>query len=151
MLPSIRSFPWDEKTIEWTGKKFIKGKVLTLFYMPLNFGSVIVSLMKKIRVAGATAPDNMVLSDHASMWNMDLFLAVDKEIPGAENITLSGSFLTKAYEGDFKNTEKWCKEFEEFAKSKGVSVSKQYMRYTTCPGCAKKYGKNYVVIVGKLN
>lgn len=24
-------------------------------------------------------------------------------------------------------------------------------QYTTCPKCAKKYGKNYVVIVGRTN
>ena len=39
------------------------------------------------------------------------------------------------------------KDFEEYAKSKGVFISKWYMWYTTCPKCAKKYGKNYVVIL----
>lgn len=78
---------------------------------------------------------------------MDIYLAVGKEIPDAENITLSGKFLSKVYEGPFKDTGKWCKDFGDYAKSKKLSIKKWYMWYTTCPKCAKKYGKNYVVII----
>jgi len=31
-----------------------------------------------------------------------------------------------------------------------LAVKKQYMWYTTCPKCAQKWGKNYVVIVGQI-
>jgi hypothetical protein len=130
--------------------KFIKGKVKTAFYMPLNFGSVIVSMNKKADKAGAKVLDWLCLTEHTSKWNMDLYLAVDKEVPDAENITLSGKFLSKVYEGDFKDTGKWCKDFESFVKSKGLEVKKWYMWYTTCPKCAKKYGKNYVVIIAEV-
>ncbi|HLE31541.1 MAG TPA: hydrolase [Bacteroidota bacterium] len=46
---------------------------------------------------------------------------------------------------------KWCKDFEAYAKGKHLDVKKWYMWYTTCPKCAKKYGKNYVAIIGGLN
>jgi hypothetical protein len=140
---------WDGKIFEWDNKKFIKDKVLTLFYMPINFGSAMTRSVKKIEEAGAKMLEGMVLSEHTSMWNMDLYLAVDKEIPNAENTTLSGKFLSKVYEGNFKDTGIWMKDFESYAKGKGIAVKKTYMWYTTCPKCAKKYGKNYVVIVGK--
>jgi len=81
---------------------------------------------------------------------MDIYVAVDQEVPGAQNVTLSGKFLSKVYEGNFKETGKWCKDFASFAKSKGLAIKKMYMWYTTCPKCAKKYGKNYVVIVGEV-
>lgn len=48
---------------------------------------------------------------------MDLYLAIDKEIPGEENITLSGKFLSKVYEDPFQDTGKWCKDFEQFSSS----------------------------------
>ena len=51
-------------------------------------------------------PDWLCLSDHISESNMDFYLAVDKEVDGAENVTLSGKFLSKAYEGSFENTGK---------------------------------------------
>lgn len=141
---------WDNKTFEWDNKKFIKDKVFTLFYMPINFGSVIKRMMSKIEKSGAKAEDWMSLSDHTSKWNMDLYVAVDKEVDGAENITLSGRFLSKVYEGDFKDTGIWMKDFEGSAKEKGVEIKKMYMWYTTCPKCAKKYGKNYVVIIAQI-
>ena len=149
--PQFNPAGWDEKTIKWENKKFIKDKVFTFFYMPMNFGKVIVRMNEKVQNAQATIPDWLCLSDHTSKWNMDLYLAVDKEIPDAENVTLSGNFFGKVYEGPYKDTGKWCKEFETFAKDKGLNIKKLYMWYTTCPKCAKKYGKNYIVIVAETN
>jgi hypothetical protein len=119
--------------------------------MPINFGSVVKKMMAKIEKSGAQPLDWMSLSDHTSRWNMDLYVAVDKEIQDAKNVTLSGKFLSKVYEGDFKDTGKWCKHFEDFAEGKNLDVKKWYMWYTTCPKCAKKYGKNYVVIIAQVS
>ncbi|MBU1706259.1 hypothetical protein KKG19_06095 [Patescibacteria group bacterium] len=149
--PKFDPAPWDGKAFEWQNKKFIKDKVFTLFYMPMNFGGVMKRVYEKVEKAGITIQEGMWLSDHASKWNMDLYVAVDKEVAGAENVTLSGKFLSKVYEGNFKDTGKWTQDFENYAKGKGISVKKMYMWYTTCPKCAKKYGKNYVVLVGQIN
>jgi hypothetical protein len=149
--PKFDPAPWDEKTFEWRDKKFVKDRVKAFFNIPLNFGAVMVRLDKKLRAAGAMVPGNMGLSDHTSKWGMDVYVAVDKDIPDADNVTLSGDFFTKVYEGPFKDTGKWCKDFEALAKSRGLDIKKWYMWYTTCPKCAKKYGKNYVVLVGRTN
>jgi hypothetical protein len=149
--PEFDPKPWDGKIIEWKNKRFIKDKVFTFFFMPVNFGRVITQLNKKAEKAGAKIPDWLCLSDQTSMFKMDLYLAVDREIPDADNVTLDGKFLTKAYEGPFKDTGKWCKDFEGYAKGKNLTIKKMYTWYTTCPKCAKKYGKNYVVIVGKVD
>jgi len=148
--PKFEPNLWDDKVFEWDNKKFIKDKVFTLFYMPLNFGSAMKRLDKKVTQAGATVPDALCLSEHTSMWNMDLYLAVDKEIPSAENSSLSGKFYSKVYEGPFQDTGKWTKDFVSHTKSKGLNVKKMYMWYTTCPKCAKKYGKNYVAIIAQV-
>lgn len=149
--PQFDPEPWDGMTLEWKNKRFVKASVLTLMYMPIKFGSIMRRVDKKIRESGATIQDNLALSDHTSKWNMDVYLAVDREVPGLENSTLSGKFLSKVYEGDFKKTGEWCNDFERFAKAKNLKVEKYYMWYTTCPKCAKKYGKNYVAIVGKVS
>lgn len=148
--PKFEPKSWDGKIFEWKNKKFIKDKVFTIFYMPINFGSVIKKLMEKIDSANAECPDWMGLSDHTSKWNMNIYVAVNKDIPNSENVTLSGKFLSKVYEGPYKDTGKWCKDYDTYAKSKKLEIKKQYMWYTTCPKCAKKYGKNYVVIVGEV-
>ena len=148
--PRFDPGPWEEQFFVWEDKKFIKGSVFTLYFMPVNFGRVVRRLTGLAEAAGATTPDWMGLSDHTSRWNMDFYLAVDKEVPGAENVSLNGRFFTKVYEGAFRQTGEWCDDYEAVAKEKGLDIKKWYMWYTTCPKCAKAYGENYVVIVGEI-
>jgi len=148
--PKFNPIPWDDKIIEWNNKLFIKDRVFTFFYMPVNFGKVMRRLDENVRKAGAEIAGGLSLSDHTAKWNMDVYLAVNKEVPGAENTTLSGKFYSKVYEGPFNETGKWSKDFESIVKSKGFNLKKWFMWYTTCPKCAKKYGKNYVAIISEI-
>lgn len=148
--PKFDPAPWEDQMVEWSDKKFIKDKVRTFFFMPLNFGSVMRKLDARVTAAGGSFAGELCLSDHTSKWNMDVYLAVDREIPGEENTTLNGKFLTRVYEGPFQDTGKWCADYSTHAREKGLEVKKWYMWYTTCPKCAKKYGKNYTVIVGQV-
>ena len=149
--PKFDPKSWDDQLFEWKDKKFIKDNVFTLFYMSVIFGKVMVRINKAVMNAGGTMPDGLGLSDHTSKWNMDIYLPVDKEIPGAKNTSLSGKYFSKVYEGPFSDTEKWCKDFENVLKSRGLSQKKMFMWYTTCPKCAKKYGKNYVAIMAQVD
>lgn len=148
--PRFNPGPWNNKEFEWHNKKFVKTSVKTAFFVPLNFGSVMKMVDAKVRKAGANFVDNMGLSEHTSKWNMNLYSAVDKEVKGLENITISGKFYSKVYEGDFKETGNWAKDFEKTLAEKNIKTKKLYMWYTTCPKCAKKYGENYTVFVGQI-
>jgi hypothetical protein len=118
--------------------------------MPLNFGGVMKKMDEKIRAAGADWSEGICLSDHTSKWNQDLYISVDKEVPGLESKIFTGKFFSKVYEGSFQDTGKWCKDFDQSMAQKGYGKSKIYHWYTTCPKCAKKYGKNYVVMVAQV-
>lgn len=149
--PKFDPAPWDGKTFTWQGKKFIKGRVACAFNIPLTFGSAMKKLQAQVDKASATMLDYLALSDHTSKWSMDLYVAVDKDVPGAHNVSVSGTFLCKVYEGKFQDTGKWCADFAEYAKQQGyATIQKWYMWYTTCPKCATKYGKNYVAIFGQV-
>ncbi len=141
---------WDGKTFRWSNKKFVKDTVFTIFYMPLNFGSVITRLMNAITKSGARSPKSMCLSDHVSKWKMDIYVDTDKKVSGCKSITLSGKFIFKVYEGSFKDTGLWMDDFKKYLDQKGFTAKKTYMWYSTCPKCAKVYGKNYVVAVAKI-
>jgi hypothetical protein len=119
-------------------------------YFPLNFGGIIKGLMAKLTDAKAQCPDWLCLSEHTSKWNMDIYVAVDHEVPGADNCQLSGRYYCKVYEGDFKDTKQWCDDFAKQAGQQHIVIGKQYMWYTICPKCAKERGKNYVVVVGEV-
>jgi hypothetical protein len=141
---------WDEKMIEWNDKPFISDKVFTLYYMPVNYGKAMRRLDEKVRGAQAIVPNWLCLSDHTSPWNMDLYLAVDKEVAGARNITITGKFFCKVYEGPYQEAGKWTKDFHSLVESRGMKMQKMYTWYTTCPKCAKKYGKNYVALMAQV-
>ena len=149
--PQFNPEPWDDKTIEWTDKKFIRDRVKTFFFMPFGFGKTMTRVMTALEKAGASCTDNLCLSDHTSKWNMDIYVATDRMVPNADNVTISGKIYSRVYEGDFRDTKKWCIDFENEARASGYNISKWYMWYTTCPKCAKKYGKNYVVVLGKID
>lgn len=148
--PRFNPAPWQEKEFNWKDKRFIKTNVFTVLYIPINFGSAMRKLDKVARASGAVFKDNMALSDHTSKWNMNVYAAVDREVTGAENVLISGRFISKVYEGNFKETSVWGEDFKRYTASKGVRIAKWYMWYTTCPKCARKYGKNYTVFIGKV-
>lgn len=149
--PRFDPAPWDEKQFEWQDKLFIKDKVRCLFHIPLNFGKVITRCMEKIDKADAVTPAPPIgLSDHTSPWNMDLYIEVAKDVPDADNVKLSGSYMSKVFEGPYKDTRIWCRKMAEWVKSQGKEIKKHLMYYTTCPKCAKHYGKNYVVYIAQV-
>lgn len=148
--PPFDPVPWDDVTVEWNDRRFIRDKVLTLFFMPLNFGKVITRLNAKMKAADANSLDNMNISDHVSKWRTDLYVAVDKNVPGADNVSISGTFYSKVYEGPFKDAGRWMDDFVADVKDKGFMAEKIYSWYTTCPKCAKEHGKNYVVLFANI-
>jgi len=79
-----------------------------------------------------------------------VYISVTGEIPGAKMEKISGTFLTKVFEGPYKSMGKWTKEMENYVRTKGKELKKMYFYYTTCPKCAKFYGKNYVVIIAEV-
>lgn len=145
--PPFHAEAWDDKIHDWKEKNFIREKVCTFFFMPLNFGQVMKRVFEKVNLAGAGFADHLGLSYHTSRWNMELLIAVDREIAGAENITLSGNFYSRVYEGPYSDTGKFCNDFDAAVKVRGLACKKRYMWYVYCPKCAKKYGKNYTVIL----
>jgi hypothetical protein len=149
--PKFIPEPWDNQFHEWKGKQFIRDHVFTLWFMPLNFGKVMTRMMTLVEKSGQQEPDYLCLSDHTSKWNMDIYLAVKGSVAGADNKSLSGKYFSKVYEGSFKESGKWMKDFSITLKNRGLKAKKHLWWYTTCPKCAKKYGKNYVVVFAGLD
>ncbi|MFZ3167738.1 MAG: hydrolase [Candidatus Methanoperedens sp.] len=148
--PRFDSKPWEDKEIKFQDKLFLKDHVRSFLHIPLNFDKIMVKNMEKIQAANALSPEPLLLSDEKSMWGSDVYIAVSKEVPGAQMEKISGTFLSKVFEGPYKNMGKWAKEMQEFVKSKGKDLKKMYFFYTTCPKCAKYYGKNYTVILAHV-
>ena len=148
--PRFDPQPWDEKEVTWENRLFLKDRVRSFLHIPLNFGRVMVKNMERIVAADALPPEPLLLSDENSLWGADVYIGVAKEVPGADMRRISGTFLTKVFEGPFKDARKWCQQMQAYVKSQGKIAKKTYYFYTTCPKCAKHYGKNYVVLVAQV-
>lgn len=136
---------WDQQELVFQDKPFVKAKTFSLFHIPINMGSVITKTWKAIQDAGAEAESSIMLSFDPSPWTGEHYFSVTKEVPGQENVNLTGTFLTKVFEGPYKDVKIWCDKMAEYASSKGKKAKKTYFYYTACPKCSKHYGKNYVV------
>lgn len=140
-------------------------RIHSSLYVPLNFEKAVIRSITKIdNSPGAMVPkqDFMILSDCPSPWYTNVYVSVSTDkVEGATIKKISGHFVGKAFEGDYSNIGKWVKEVEkllpgvkktmdnevELAKD---SDAEYYFYYPTCPKCAKKYGKNHVVILAAL-
>ena len=147
--PPFNPKPWENKTVTWKNKRFVFDTVPCFFYIPLGMDGKMGKIMSLINSAGADNPEQIMLMD-CSLFSTDVYIAVNKEVPGAQMKTISGTFLSRVFEGPYSNSGKWAKEMEEYVKKKGKKMEKLYFSYTTCPNCSKAYGKNYVVLFAKI-
>lgn len=144
--PKFDPTEWEDNELQFKDKLFAVGKTISFFHIPLNIGSMFKNVWKKVMDAKAD-PKNyyLVLSFDKSPWRGVHYFAVEKEVPGLEMKKLSGTFLTRVFEGPYSEAGKWYKEMEKYAESKGKKAKEIYFFYTTCPKCLKHWGKNYVV------
>lgn len=148
--PEFDPAPWNEVELTWDNKRFVKDRVTSFLHIPLNFGSVMKRNMAVIEAAGAGLEKMVVLSDENSLWGADVYIEVTKDVPGVKMAGISGTFLSKVFEGPYCDMRKWITEMNAFVQGRGKELRKLYTYYTTCPKCAKKYGKNYVVLLAQV-
>ena len=149
--PRFKTEGWDARQLHFKDKLFVKASNRSLFHIPLNMGSVFPKTFAAIEQAGAYSTDQVIVLSHdPSAWKGEHLFAVTKEVPGREMVRLSGDFLTKVFEGPYRDVPKWEKQMEKFVHGQGKRTKKTYYFYTTCPKCAKRYGKNYVVAVAEV-
>jgi len=144
--PRFDAATWDDREHHWTAKPFLRYRVRCFCYIPLNFGSAMRRCMADLeRDAAFTPAPPLVLSDHTSRWNMDVYVEATKAVPGAENATLSGTFHSKVFRGPFRDTGKWAEAMKAWAAAQNRVIKRHLLYYTYCPKCAKHYGENPVV------
>jgi effector-binding domain-containing protein len=152
--PVFDPVPWDEKAHNWEGKAFLTATVKQFFHMPLpgNYGRTIAKLQKEAKDNGIMPDEKniMLLSFDISPWKSELYFAVTGEKPGVATTKLSGEYISKTFDGPYNNMSQYIDEFEDFAHAMHKKLGKYFFWYTTCPKCARKYGHNYIVVLGEV-
>jgi hydrolase family protein len=137
---------WDRQELNFDAKRFVRARTRSLFHIPINMRSVFRKTFAAIEAAAARSDrDFIVLSMELSPWAAEHYFAVTKDVPGQDMVRLSGDFLTRVFEGPYRDMPQWRRDLASYAAERDKRVDRTFFFYTTCPGCARVYGKNYVV------
>lgn len=148
--PKFNPDGWDGQDLHFRDKKFVRAETRSAMHIPLNMETVFERVGSHMEDADAYDKDNMiVLTRDLSAWKAEHLFSTDKDVPGEEMTTLSGDFVTRVFEGPYRQAAIWHDEMKDLAGQKG-KPGEVYFFYTTCPNCAKAYGKNYVVGVAEI-
>jgi hypothetical protein len=144
--PRFNPEGWDGAELHFRDKPFLRAETLSAMHIPLNMGKVFSRVQGHIDNAAATDPEQViVLSRDLSAFKGEHLFAVTKDVPEEEMTRLSGDYVTRVFEGPYSKGKDWHEEMKALSTSRGKSDGKIWFFYTTCPKCAKAYGKNYVV------
>src|SRR6186713_3517430 len=101
--PPFDTKKWDHVEHSWSNRLFIKDSIPEVFHIPLpgSFEKVVTRMTEKAEHANASAvpEDHLLLTHDPSPFKGELFLAVNKEVPGEENVRMSGKFISKVFDG----------------------------------------------------
>lgn len=142
---------WDRQEFHWVRKPFLKDHIRALFHTPLDFGAVVTRDHAKIEEAEAYPETPLWLTEEVSPWRSDIHVALDRDVPDADMVEMSGTFLTRVFEGPYRDARRWAETMETYAKEQGRTLDKLYFYYATCPRCAKKLGRNQVVAFARVH
>jgi hypothetical protein len=143
--PRFNPKGWDGAEMEFHDKPFLRAKTISVAHLPLNMGKVFTRVQTALDAEGAARADQtLVMSRDLSAFSAEHLFAVDKPVPGEEMTTLSGHFLTRVFEGPYWKARDWHDEMLDLARRKG-KPGPVWFFYTTCPKCAKVYGRNPIV------
>ncbi len=152
--PEVDTKKWEHQTHVWDNKMFIKDSIRLFLHMPSpkKVNKIITGLWQKAQdqKAAPEEKDFLLLAHDLSPWKGEYLLAVEKEVSDAVNTTLSGTFISKVFDGPYNAIPKFIKKMDAYLKEENKSAKQYYFYYTTCPECAKKYGHNYIIAFAKV-
>ena len=123
--PRFNSEGWNEQELHFKDKLFVKAKAKSIFHIPVSMSSVFPKTFSAIDNA-KDENDFIVLSYNPSAWTEEHYFSATKDVPGQEMVAMTDDYLTKIFEGPYKNTPKWEKEMNAFVKNKGKQMKKIY-------------------------
>lgn len=143
--PPFNPAEWDGQTFIFHQKLFIRFYTHSALHIPVAMNARMKKVLRQISDAGATSPEFLMLSHELSPWRAEHYIAVSKEVPEADMVRLNGTYLSRVFDGPYKNIRLWRDELMKYVMDKGKQPLKTYFSYAMCPHCAKEYGHNYVV------
>ncbi len=154
--PKFHPEKWDEKTFNWNDKKFIKSSIPELFHIPFPpmIGKKVTKMMtlaEEAKMLEENKEDILLLFNDPHPFRSDMYLSVTGNVPGANNTTLTGTFVSKVFEGEYNEIPKFIKDMDIYLGAQYKKAQSYYVHYAYCPKCAEKEGHNYMVLFAEVN
>ena len=144
--PRFDAKGWDGLELEFNDKLFVLARTHAVFHVPVDMGKVFMRVQAHLEAADAFNPDDFfILSKDLGAWTSEHLFASSREVPDEEMVRLSGTYVTKVFDGPYTDAKDWLVQMKAVAAKRGNPDGEVYFYYTTCPKCAKHYGHNYVV------
>ena len=153
--PKFNPQKWDQQTYNWNNKPFIKETIPTLFHIPFPpmIGKKVTKMWKMIeysKKAESEKQNILLLFRDPSAFKSEMYISVTGEVPNANNVNISGTFIAKVFAGPYNAIPKFIKQMNEYLTSKGKKAKDYYVHYASCPKCAEKYGNNYMILFAQV-
>jgi hypothetical protein len=146
---------WDKKTINWENKLFLIETIRTFFHIPFppSIGKKVMKMHSLAQNTGAAIPDKteaLILFRDPTAFKSEIYYAVTKEVEGANNTTISGTFVARVFDGPYNSIPGFIKEMDKYLKENNLTASDYYVHYAFCPKCAKERGHNYMILFARV-
>ena len=153
--PVFDSEKWDKKIFNWNKKPFLIETIPTFFHIPYPplIGKKIVKMFNAAEEAGVNIKDKneiLVLFRDSSPFKTEIYYSIADEIEGCCNSAISGKFVTLVFDGPYNRIPKYIKEMDKYLSESNSKAKDYYVHYAYCPGCAQKYGHNYIILFAEM-
>lgn len=153
--PKFNIEKWDAKTHHWENKAFIRESIPQLFHIPFPpmIGWKITKMWKMAEEAKkvlTNKEDVLILFYDPHAFKSEIYLTVRDDVPNANNIKISGDFISKVFDGPYNAIPKFIAEMDKYLAQQNKKAKKYYVHYSYCPKCAQKFGHNYVVLFAEV-
>lgn len=153
--PLFNPEKWDNKEFNWNKKPFIKESMPTFFHIPFPpmIGKKIMKMCEtseKSQKALKKKEDILLLFQDPHAFKSEIFLSVTGKVPSANNVTISGTFHSKVFDGPYNAIPKFMKEMDKYLEEKEKKAKKYYVHYAYCPKCSKEKGHNYMILFAEI-
>tara|TARA_R110002033_G_scaffold166331_1_gene204889 strand:- start:116703 stop:117197 length:495 start_codon:yes stop_codon:yes gene_type:complete len=146
---------WNHKEFKWNQKKFIKESIPEFFHIPFPpmIGKRVTKMMKLVEDSACLNQDKkeiLLLFKDRSPFIGEIYLSVTDTVPNAKNVMLSGTYMSRVFDGAFKEVPKFIKKMNSYLMEQNKKAKNYYIHYAYCPKCAEKGDHNYMILFAEL-
>ncbi len=149
VCPRLDPAQWEGTRHAWKDRPFVVEPYRAIAHIPLGITGKLERIMPDLKARGLLADPVQVLFRNERFFGGELWIALSREEPGLATRRISGEFLSKYFEGQYRQAGQWYRQAAEACRAAGTEAAELLAWYATCPKCAEKLGHVQAVIFAR--